>query len=164
MILRLFWTGGENITIGRMLACGALIWGVYSAVSLMRGRVILDEVVVPAQIITGTVYYIYPAGHPHQIYYPRVFSLSNYLAAAMWAIAPDPLFISAIRNFVFLLSSVFIPFALTVVLTRQPLWGHVAAILLVCDAHFPFRGLYPQSVFPADRISYRVVFAWTAGG
>ncbi len=53
----LFLTGGEGVTIGRMLAFGSLVWGTYSLVQFPLNGVVLNELVVPAQIITGTVRY-----------------------------------------------------------------------------------------------------------
>jgi hypothetical protein len=68
----------------------------YSLVQLGVNGVILDETVIPAQVIAGTVQY--PPGHPHRVYHPAMFSLSNYLGAAQIKLFPDPLALSAVRN------------------------------------------------------------------
>ena len=140
------WTGGENITLGKMLATGALIWGIYSIFHLLVNGIILDQSILPAQIITGAV--PYPAGHPHEVFYPNAFSLQNYLAAALYAICPNPLFISAIRNLLFLFLSTFVAFSLTLLLTRKPLWGHLASVLTLSETVVRFQGVYPLRVFP----------------
>src|SRR5262249_24857850 len=109
--------------------------------------IVLDEALAPAQIIAGAVRY--PAGHPHHIYYLKAYSLFYYLAGAVWAITPAPLAISAARNFLFLLASAFTPFALTVLLTRRPLWGHFASAVTGGGVAPLFEGIYPMWVFPS---------------
>ncbi len=145
-IKRLFWSGGEDVSLARMLAAGAFVVVIYCALQLAVNGIFLDEVIEPAQIIAGAVHY--PTGHPHQLYYNQVFSLPNYLAAALWRIVPEPLVVSAIRNFFFLFVSVFTPFAATVLLTRKPLWGHFAAALTLTETGLRFSGTYPMWVFP----------------
>ncbi len=144
--VRLLWTGGEDVTIGRMLFVGALVWGAYSVVPLLVTGVVLDESLMPAEIITGAVQY--PSGHPHQTFYAHAYNLFYYLLAGLWSIKPDPLLISAIRNFSFLFLSTFVPFAFAVLLTQRPLWGHVAATLTATETVNHFQGLYPLWVFP----------------
>jgi hypothetical protein len=130
-----------------MLLGGAIIWAAYSAINLLVNGAVLDEVIVPAQIITGSVRY--PAGHPHEIYYTRIFTLPNYLAAGLWAAIPDVLLLSTLRNFLLLFLSAFLPFGFAILFTRQPIWGHVAATLTVAQVGgVPFSGIYPVSVFP----------------
>lgn len=144
--VRLGWAGGEGVTINRMLACGALVWGIFSAIYLLSKGIVLDEVILPAQILTGSVRY--PAGHPHQIFFTQAYSLAHFLAAGLWKLEPDPLFISAIMNFLFIFSTTFVPFALTVLLTRQPFWGHLASTLTLSEGLMYFQGVYPIAVFP----------------
>lgn len=143
---RLFWTGGDDLAIGRLLACGAIVWGAYSVAQILINGVVLDEVIMPAQIISGAVQY--PAGHPHQVYFPKAYNLFHYLAAGIWAIEPAPLAISAARNFFFLFVSAFTPFAIAVLLTGRPLWGHCAAAITVSGIALRFGGVYPMWVFP----------------
>src|SRR5262249_3264261 len=145
--VRLLQAGGEDVTDGRMFMGGALVWGVYSVIQILINGIVLDESLAPAQIIAGAVQY--PAGHPHQIYYWKAYNLFHYLAAGVWAVEPAPLTISAARNFLFLFSSAFAPFAITVLLTRRPLWGHIAATLTVAEAPLRFEGVYPMWVFPS---------------
>src|SRR5262249_18914353 len=138
---------GEDFAVGRLLACGAIVWGAYSIVQILINGIVLDEALAPAQIIAGAVQY--PAGHPHQIYYLKAYNLFHYLAGAVWAITPATLAISAARNLLFLLASAFTPFALTVLLTRRPLWGHLVAAATVTGAAPLFEGIYPMWIFPS---------------
>jgi uncharacterized membrane protein YidH (DUF202 family) len=140
------WSGGEEVSFPRMLAVGSLIWGAYTAIQLAASGIVLDQVVVPVQIITGTV--PYPPGHPHQIFYSQAFSLLNYVTAAIWHLKPDSQFISCLRNFLFLFLSVFVPFGLGVILTRRPLWGYLAVTIAMSQTAIPFGGLYPLFFWP----------------
>ncbi len=137
---------GEGVPMGRILAWGALLWSVYAVLIVLKSGVVLDQDLVPAQVIAGSVHY--PPGHPHQIFYPRVFNLPTYLLAGLWALRPDPIFLSAIRNWLFMFLSAFVPFALTAALTRRPAWGHVAALFTLSEAAHQFRGIYPSQIFP----------------
>ena len=143
---RLLWSGGEELSLAKMLGLGALVWAVYSLVQLWVNGIILDETVMPAQIIAGAVHY--PLGHPHQVFYPKVFSGMNYLAAALWKVVPSALFLSAIRDFLFVFSSAFSSFAVALLLTRRPLWGHLAATVALTETGVRLWGNYPMWIFP----------------
>lgn len=145
-VVRLSWRGGEDLSVGRMLAFGALVWGAYSVAQILINGVVIDEVVTPAQIIAGDVQY--PAGHPHRIYYKQAYNLFHFLAAGVWTIDPSPFAISAARNFLFLGASAFTPFAIAVLLTGRPLWGHFAAAITVSGIALRFEGIYPMWIFP----------------
>jgi hypothetical protein len=132
--------------LGRALAIGALVCALYSVLQVVVNGVVLDEVVVPAQIIAGAVHY--PAGHPHQVYYPQFFNLANSLSAAVWSWAPDALIHSGVRNVLFLFASLFSTFAMTLVLARRAIWAHLAAALVAADAPLRLSGVYPIFVFP----------------
>ena len=144
-LAKLLWTG-EGVSLPQMLAVGALIWSFYCVAQFAVRGVVLDEVVMPAQIIAGAV--SYPPGHPHQIFYPVAYSLPNYLWAALWRLLPDAVMLSALRNFLFVFVSVFTPFAFGLLLTGQPVWGHFAAVLTVTEAGLRIQGFYPLWVFP----------------
>src|ERR1700730_1742086 len=143
---RLLWSGGEDLTVTRMLGVGAVVWAIYSLVQLLVNGIILDETVMPAQIIAGAVHY--PLGHPHQFFYPKVFSGMNYLVAALWKLVPSALFLSAIRDFLFVFSSAFSAFAVALLLTRRPLWGHLAATVALTETGVRLWGNYPMWIFP----------------
>lgn len=142
----LFWSGGEHASLPRMMACGALVWALYAAGQLATRGVVLDEVVVAAQIIAGAVHY--PVGHPHLLFYPQVFSLPNYLWAGMWKLVPNAVILSATRDVLFVFLSLYVPFAFALLLTRRPLWGHFAAVLTLSEAGLRIQGFYPTWVFP----------------
>ena len=133
--------------LSRALAIGALVWGLYSALSIAVNGVVVDETVYPAQIIANAVQY--PAGHPHDVFYRSAFSLPNYFSAGMWVALSDTLVISAFRNWLFLFLSVYSVFVVAAVLTGRSLWGYVAGTVLVLETLLRFRGLYPMWVFPS---------------
>ncbi len=144
--LELLWSGGDAVAIGKMLLGGAIICVMYSVLNVWVGGTYQDEVIVPAQIITGAVHY--PAGHPHAIFYIQAYSLQNYLAAGFWAWVPNAFALSALRNILFLFLSIYVPFALTLQLTRRPFWGYLAAALTVSETSILLKGVYPLWVFP----------------
>ncbi len=139
------WTG-EGLTFGRMLLYGAMVCFVYSVLAVLIHGVTLDQDLVPAQVIAGAVHY--PPGHPHGIFYPRVFNLPTYFLAGLWKLIPSAVFLSALRNCVFVFLSVFVPFAMTVVLTHRPGWGFIAATLSLSETAREFQGTYPIFFYP----------------
>jgi hypothetical protein len=76
-----------------------------------------------------------------------VFHLENYLLAGLWKVLPNALLLSALRNLEFVFLSAFLPFALTVLLTRKPAYGHIAALFSFTEAAHQFKGIYPYQVF-----------------
>ncbi len=143
---QLLWDGGEEVSIGRLLAAGAVLCLLYSVLQIFLNGVVYDETVVPAQIVSGAVKY--PPGHPHDIFYRQAFSLPQFLHGWLWWLAPDPLLHSAERNLWFLFLSLLVPYSSTVVLTRRPMWGHLAAVLAATETMLQFKGTYPQWIFP----------------
>jgi hypothetical protein len=144
-LVRVCWSG-ERVRLGTMLGAGLLVWLAYSIAQVLVNGVVFDIVVVPAQIIAGAVRY--PEGHPHGLYYPRLFSLQNYVAALQWMLVPSATLISAIGNVFFVLAATFVPFAATVALTRRPWWGHVATVLMLTETTTRFNGSYLMWIFP----------------
>lgn len=143
----LLWHGDAKVSLGWMLFAGGVVWAGYTLLYCLLNPAVLDEVVIPAQIIAGAVHY--PEGHPHNIYYQEAFSLTNYLAAAGLRLGLDALALSRIRNAWFLFSSVYTSFALALLLIRQPRWAHVSGVLTACNLIVPFGGAYPIFVPPA---------------
>ena len=146
-LLRVMWSGGDSIALGPMLAVGALAWGAFSAAYLLVKGVILDEVLVPAEIIAGAVQY------PPEGILTRFSTCRRMLCSITWqrlygqrCQAPGSSRPSAISCFSFL--SMFVPFALTLLLTRRPFWGYVASSLTASEAVLRFAGVYPLWVFP----------------
>ncbi|MCC6857574.1 MAG: hypothetical protein IT158_03380 [Bryobacterales bacterium] len=140
------WSGRADGRMGFMLLGGLAAWSLYALAAIVFRGVVMDETVVPAQIIAGSVRY--PPGHPHAIFYPKAFNLVNYAAAALWTLQPDAFLLSALRNFIFLILSLFVPFAFGLVLTGKPAWGHLAAALTATEAGLRYHGTYPMWVFP----------------
>lgn len=133
-------------SVRRILLMGALGSALYSAAFVAWSGVVVDEVVKPAQVISGAVRY--PAGHPDGIYYPGAFSLPNYAAAALWFYFPNAYAMSAVRNAAWVWGSVFTLFAVTGVLTRSALWATLAGVASVCEVAVNFEGIYPMRVWP----------------
>jgi hypothetical protein len=131
----------------RAVVLGAILCALYSVLHVAVTGVVLDETVEPAQIITGAV--TYPAGHPHDIFYRRAYSLSNYGSAAIYYVSRNPAVVSFVRNWLFLFVTVFSVYLLTLALTRRVLWALVAAALVLLEAFRRFAGVYPLSVFPS---------------
>ena len=137
---------GEGVTLGRFLVAGALVWFLYGVLVVLVHGVTLDQDLVPAQVIAGAVRY--PPGHPHEIFYHSLFNLPSYFLAWLWALTPSPMLISALRNYVFIFLSAFVPFSMTAVLTRRPGWGYIAATLSLSQAANAFHGTYPIMFYP----------------
>jgi hypothetical protein len=124
----------------------ALVCLAYAVLQVLVNGIALDESVIASQIILG--YSKYEAGHPHAIYYTQAFSLSHYIAAlASWLHVSDAM-ISAARNVLWLFLSTFAAFSVAYVLTREAMWGWLAAALLVAEANLRFVGNYPMPAFP----------------
>jgi hypothetical protein len=139
-------SGDQDRELRVPLARAALIWLAYSIIQLVINGIVLDETVIAAQVIAGSV--AYPSGHPHEIYYWSAFSLPHYLSAGLWFLIPSAEVISALRNVLFLFLSTMSIFTLALVLTRSSLWGHVAVALVLLESAFRFEGVYPIFVFP----------------
>jgi hypothetical protein len=138
-------TAGDG-NLGSVIAVGAAAAAAYALLYVLVNGVVLDETVVPAQIITGTV--SYPPGHPHDVYYRHTYSLFNYLGAAVWSVAPNALALSAIRNWLYVFVSILSVYVPTVVLTRRSLWGFVAVWLVILQTQVRFQSVYPMHTFP----------------
>lgn len=137
----------DGSAVTRALVVGAAVCASLAVLQVAYHGIVLDEAVAAAQIITGDV--VYPPGHPHEAYYKQVYSLLHYVAAALWRVRPDATFVSAVFNVLFMTASLYVPFAVATVLTRQAGWGYLAAALAALGAFLPFQGTYPLFVFPA---------------
>ncbi len=135
----------DDAALKRSLRMGARVCAIYSIAQMLVNGLVVDEVIYPAQIIIGAVRY--PAGHPHEVYI-QLYSLPNYLAAAVWKVWPSVLGMSAIRNFLFLFCCVFAAFAIALLLTRRSVWGYLAATLTVAEVGLRLWVSYPMWVFP----------------
>jgi len=131
----------------KQLLIAAFLFCAYGCLNLAVNGVILDEAAVHAQIITGAVRY--DAGHPHDVFYKKAYSLPAYLSAAIAEVAPSASVISGLRNILFVFLSLFTPFILTMLITGEAFWGYVAAAFTVTEAVILFGGAgYPMLVFP----------------
>lgn len=124
----------------------AVISLVYALIYSSVNGIFIDEMVVAAQIIAGDI--VYPAGHPHDVFYKKAFSLFNYLAAAIWMIWKSPEALSLGRNILMSFLSVFFPFSIIVLLTRKISAGVIATVFLFLNVTKSLEGVYPVSSFP----------------
>jgi hypothetical protein len=136
-----------DATGGRPLAYGALACSIYSILNLALNGVRLDEAVMPAQIIAGTVHY--PAGHPHVLFNTQAISLLNFVAAGLWKIIRNAVVLSGVFSFLFLFTSLYAPFVVAFALTRRPAWSYAASAIAAFEVVRRLNGLYPMFVFPA---------------
>lgn len=132
--------------LSRGMLVGTTCWAAFAVVAIALNGVVMDEATVPAQIIAGVVKY--PGGHPHDMYYKTVYSLTHLAAAGFLSFWNSDVALSAVRNWIFLSLSLVTPFVVTLVLTRRPSWGHVAAALTLLGCHLLYQGIYPMWVFP----------------
>lgn len=137
----------DDATPARMLSAGAMVCVAYALLHIAYHGISFDEVIPPAQIITGAVQY--PPGHPHELYYKHAYALLHYLAAGLLSVIPKPIAVAAPFNVLWLVCTTFVPFALVTVLTRRAVWGYAAATLVVLNSARPFDGTYPLFTFPA---------------
>jgi hypothetical protein len=144
-LVGLLWTG-EGAPVGRLLAAGAVVWLAYAVLWLVLEGPVLDESAAAAPIVAGDTGY--PDGHPNAVLYRRPIHFLYQLGALQWQLYPDPWWISATRNLVFLFLSAFVPYAVVVACTRRPAWGHVAVALTLSEAVCSVVGVYLMWVFP----------------
>ena len=89
----------ESFPQSRILAWGVVFCLALSVIVVWLHGVAVDQDLVPAQILAGAVHY--PAGHPHDVAYRKTFNLFNYLLAGLWAVLPNSVLLSALRNLLF---------------------------------------------------------------
>lgn len=133
-------------TFGRDMVVGIAAWSAFSLLALALRRVVIDEAVVPGQIISGLVNYA--GGHPHDIFYKTAYNFPNLASGWFLSLWGSELALSVVRNWLFLSLSLVTPFVVAHVLTRRPSWGHIAAALTLFGGHLLYAGIYPMRVFP----------------
>jgi hypothetical protein len=143
----LLWTGEPGVRVDVQLAAGAVVWLAYAIVWLVVNGPLLDEAAIAGQVLAGNV--AYPAGHPTAMQYRHAPSLSYQLAGWQSRLTPSPWTVSAGRNVLFLFLSAFVPYAIVVVCTRRPAFGHAAAALTLSETACSAVGIYLMWVFPS---------------
>lgn len=128
------------------LAPALIAWGLFACVAVALRGVRWDEDYEFAQVLLGRL--TYPEGHALPRHVFSLMSLQHWaLAAWMW-VCPDALSPNALRNVLFLLSTVLPPFLLARTLSGQTVWGVAAALLCLAGIHVPFYSTYPVQVWP----------------
>lgn len=125
---------------------GALLWTLFSVIMVFLRGVRWDENYEFAQVILGVT--PYPADHPLAQYVSHFFSLQTYGLAVLMHFFTGPALPNAVRNILFLMATVLPPFLFGARLTRRPLYGHAAAVLVLMGIHVPFFSTYPVQVWP----------------
>ena len=81
-------------------------------------------------------------------------------------VAPDPLWANGFRNVLFLLASTVPVYLWGTTLSRRPLIGHVAVVMILTEIHVPFLSSYPIHVWPGIfsngpvGLGYMLLSAW----
>lgn len=143
---------------------GVLFWMVFSLVGVTIRGVRWDENYEFAQAFLGQV--PFPEGHPLYQYVWRLFSIQHISLAGLMTVASDPLWANGFRNVLFLLSSTIPVYLWGTTLSRRPLIGHVAVVLILTEIHVPFLSSYPIHVWPGVfsngpvGLGYMLLAAW----
>jgi hypothetical protein len=132
----------------RGLWLGVAFWVVFACAAVALRGVQWEENYERAQLIAGTVRY--PADHPFYQYTYDVLTPHYLLSAAAVALGAGPALVCGFWNVAFLLGTVLPMFLLTSLVTRRPLWGHVAALLALLGVQVAFAPYYPLGVWPAQ--------------
>ncbi len=140
------------------LARGAGLWVVFSAVAVWSIGPQWDECLEHAQVLAGQV--AYPDGHPLAAYVRGAYSAQTRGAAWLLSLGADEGLLCGLRNFLFLLSTTLPVYVLGYILTRRPLWGHVAAALVLQGILLEFDGSYPAAVWPNLYSNGHIGGAW----
>ena len=136
----------RRLSDSRMLLLGAIVLVAFSAVYVTVNGVVLDESVMQAQVLSGDVQY--PSDHPSNIYFRQAYNLPGYLVTIFMKAGLGVTELSLSRNIAFLFLSLFVPFALTILLTRSMLFGFLTIALVLTESAIYFGGAYPIHVFP----------------
>src|SRR5262245_25188308 len=137
---------GEHSVLVRALAVGAVSCAAVAAAWVAFDGITIDETVAPAQVLTGSV--VYPPGHPTDVYFRGVPSLGNQIAALQWKILPNLTLLSGSRNFLVMWGNLWVPFALTLLLSRLVPAAALAAALSLTEMSANLQGLYPLTTWP----------------
>lgn len=140
------------------LAPALIAWGLFACTAVALRGVRWDEDYEFAQVLLGRV--TYPEGHALPRHVFSLLSLQHWsLAAWMW-VCTDALSPNALRNVLFLLSTVLPPYLLARTLSGQAVWGVAAAMLCLAGIHVPFYSTYPVQVWPALYSNGHLGTAW----
>ncbi len=146
------------------LRSGVLFWCSFSLIGVVIQGVRWDENYEFAQVLLGQV--PFPEDHPLHQYVWRLFSIQHISLAGLMIFVKDPLWVNGFRNVLFLLSSTVPVYLWGTSLSRRPLIGHVAVVLILMEIHVPFLSSYPIHVWPGVfsngpvGLGYMLLSAW----
>jgi hypothetical protein len=142
----------------RDLTRGALLWLIIGAVGVAVRGVQWDEGYERAQAMLGMV--AYPAGHPLYHYGWSAFTIQYYASAALLRLTESPLLLCGLRNLLAIWIMLLPMFLLGAAFTRSILAGHIAALLMLCNAHHVFQSYYDNNIWPGMFTSGSIGLGW----
>ncbi|MBI2423408.1 MAG: hypothetical protein HYV27_11315 [Candidatus Hydrogenedentes bacterium] len=125
---------------------GCLAWCAFAVLAVVLRGVRWEETYEHALLITRAV--PMPEGHPMFQYVRNVFSLQSYLTAGILWLSESPMLICGLRNVLQLVFATVPVFLLASLFTRQTRYGHLAALLVLCEVHKPLESYYPIVPWP----------------
>jgi hypothetical protein len=143
---------------GRTFYLSILFWLIFCAIAIPIRGIRWDENLEFAQILTGHV--AHPADHPMSIYAHNAFSLQTYLSALQLWLIPDPVFLSATRNFLALAFDTISVFVFVTFLTGRCRWGHTAVLFILSRTFDTFAGYDLWAVWPEEFSNGAVGRGW----
>jgi hypothetical protein len=128
------------------VASGVWFWLAFGVVAVLLRGVRWDENYEFAQVILGQV--PYPEGHPLYQYVRSFYSLQPFGLAALMHFFPEPLWANGVRNLLFIWASTVPVYLWGYQLSRRPLVGMTATVLVLLGVHVTFYSSYPIHVWP----------------
>lgn len=111
-----------------------------------------------AQALLGMV--PYPDGHPLRLYAWNAFSIHYYASALLLKLTDSALLVCGLRNLLCAWGALIPLYVLGSLLARRALAGHLAALLILANAHAFFRSYYSNDVWPFMFTSGELGLAW----
>lgn len=125
---------------------GVFLWVVVGALGVAVRGVQWEESYERAQAMLGLV--PYPPWHPLYIYGWNAFTLQYHASAALLWLTHSPLVVCGLRNLIAIWILLVPMFLLGASFTRNVLAGHLAALLMLANAHTIFQSYYDNNVWP----------------
>lgn len=142
----------------RRLIRGALFWMAIGALGILLRGVRWDEGFERAQAMLGVV--PYPEGHPLRLYAWNAFSIHYYSSALLLKVFDSPLLLCGLRDLLCVWGALTPIFLLASLLSGSTRAGHIAALLVLGNAHAVFRSYYANDVWPFMFTSGEIGLGW----
>lgn len=148
--------GQENAV--RHFWSGLFFWMLVGALGVALRGVRWEEGFERAQALLGVV--PYPDGHPLRLYAWNAFSIHYYSSALLLRLTDSALLVCGLRNLLCAWGALLPLYLLGSLLARRALAGHLAALLILGNAHAFFRSYYSNDVWPFMFTSGELGLAW----